>query len=193
MVLFILFFLDRARFHDTTAPIADRTILGDATESGLLRMAAQKLPDFDALGDRYPKVLEIPFNSETKWHLTIHMKKSSKGALTLYMKGAPERILKICSTILIDGVARPLGESEQAEFLSTYEWMAGKGHRVLAFAKLELDGSEFPEDFAFTKEPVNFPTVRIRMKASVPSFSIFFFFFPFNLLLTFPSPLFQFV
>ena len=150
----------RARFVDTTSSIAlsDRVVLGDATESGLYRFAASSLSDFDSLGDKYPKVLEVPFNSETKWHLSIHKKSHASGVLTLYMKGAPERVLKACSTILVNGGnSTPLNEKEKASFLSTYEWMSSQGHRVLAFAKLELNGNDFPEDFLFDKRTKNFP------------------------------------
>jgi sodium/potassium-transporting ATPase subunit alpha len=35
--------------------------------------------------------------------------------------------------------------------------MASKGHRVLAFARLELPSSSHPEGFEFTKDPPNYP------------------------------------
>ncbi|RKO84592.1 E1-E2 ATPase-domain-containing protein, partial [Blyttiomyces helicus] len=135
-----------------------RTITGDATESGLLRYAGQKIPNIDRLGDLYPKVFEIPFNSDTKTHMSINKKPHPDGQLTLLMKGAPERILRLCTSILIDGVAVPLTEQHQSDFAVSYEHMAGKGHRVLAFAQLQLGGAEFPEDFAFSKEAKNYPT-----------------------------------
>ncbi|KAJ3002423.1 UNVERIFIED_CONTAM: hypothetical protein HDU68_006234, partial [Siphonaria sp. JEL0065] len=114
----------RARFDRTDVPIEQRTIAGDATESGLFRFAAQKLLDIDKLADKFPKVFEIPFNSENKWHMAIHKKAHASGTLTLFMKGAPERILKICSTILKDGQAIPMQTEHQDEFTNKYEYMA---------------------------------------------------------------------
>ncbi|KAI8613851.1 P-type cation-transporting ATPase [Chytriomyces sp. MP71] len=147
----------RARFDRIDVPIDQRTISGDATESGLFKFAASKLLDIDKLQDMYPKVFEIPFNSENKWAMAIHKKKHANGSLTLLMKGAPERILKICSTILTEGKAIPMEKQHQEEFTTSYEYMAGKGHRVLAFAQLLLPESQFPENFEFTKDPKNYP------------------------------------
>ncbi|KAJ3025189.1 UNVERIFIED_CONTAM: hypothetical protein HDU68_007370 [Siphonaria sp. JEL0065] len=49
-------------------------------------------------------------------------------------------------------------KEHQDEFTNKYEYMAGKGHRVQAFAMLNLPGSEYPADFAFTKEPKTYPS-----------------------------------
>lgn len=38
-----------------------------------------------------PQVMDMPFDSSRKWSLSIHKKAHSRGALTLYIKGAPER------------------------------------------------------------------------------------------------------
>ncbi|KAI9339997.1 P-type cation-transporting ATPase [Obelidium mucronatum] len=157
-ILHISALCSRARFDRTDVPVDQRTITGDATESGLFRFAAQKLLDIDKLGDMYPKVFEIPFNSENKWHMAIHKKAHANGSLTLFMKGAPERILRICTSILKDGKAIPMEKEHQDEFTNKYEYMAGKGHRVLAFAMLELPGAQYPVDFVFTKEPKTYPS-----------------------------------
>jgi len=158
-VIHICSMCSRARFDRTDVPIAERLVTGDATESGLFRFSASKLgEDIDTLNKKYPKVFEIPFNSDTKWHMSIHKKAHPEGSLTQYIKGAPERILKICSHILIDGNRVEMDSSHRAEFTKSYEFMAGKGHRVLAFAQNLLNGNEFGEDYEFDKEEKNFPT-----------------------------------
>lgn len=148
----------RAKFDRTDVPIEQRQVLGDATEAGLIRFAAQTLPNFEELRETYPKVFELPFNSETKWHMSIHRKSHANGPLTLYLKGAPERVLRICTTILTENGPIPLGEEHRQSFNETYEQMASKGHRVLAFAQLLLPGNEYPEDYVFDKELKNYPT-----------------------------------
>lgn len=166
-ILHISSMCSRARFDNVQAPIAERTINGDATESGLFRFASQKFgADIDTVSysliqfsDKFPKVFEIPFNSDTKWHMTIHEKQHANGFLTQFIKGAPERILKICSHILIDGELVAMTDEHKKAFTKSYEYMAGKGHRVLAFAQNLLPGSEFPKGFVFDKEKKNFPTV----------------------------------
>ncbi|KAI8903615.1 hypothetical protein EDD86DRAFT_272276 [Gorgonomyces haynaldii] len=147
----------RARFETNQGPINERPVLGDATEAGLLRNAAQNLSDFDKILDRFPKVFEIPFNSTNKWAMTIHRKKHSNGHFMIYLKGAPERVLKLCSTFFDGKQAIPLTEEHTAAFDKTYKLMASKGHRVLAFSALALPGDKFPEDFVFSKDPLNFP------------------------------------
>ncbi|KAJ1558930.1 hypothetical protein HK405_012712, partial [Cladochytrium tenue] len=148
----------RARFDRTDVPVVERTVSGDATESGLLRCVASRLPDFDTIGDRFEKVFEIPFNSTNKWAMTIHKKKHETGALMLYIKGAPERVLALCSTIMTETGIVSIAAEHTAKFDQAYTYMASKGHRVLAFAALALPGNEFPEDFEFTKDPINYPT-----------------------------------
>ena len=148
----------RARFESNEGPIADRVIVGDATESGLYRAAAMKLEGFQTAESKYPKVFEIPFNSDNKWAMTIHKKPHDTGVLTLYLKGAPERVLKLCTTIYDGKDIVPLTDAHKEEFTKTYEFMASKGHRVLAFASFALPKDEFPEGFEFKKAPANYPT-----------------------------------
>jgi len=158
--------LSRARFDRLDVPVEQRQILGDATESGLIRFSASKLLDVDNLAGKYPKIFEVPFNSTNKWHLTIHKKSHSKGPFTLFIKGAPERILELCTTILMDGNTIPLTSDHRTLFNETYEWMAGKGHRVLAFAQLELSNDLYPESFVFDKKEENYPKVKKKKKTS---------------------------
>lgn len=47
------------------------------------------------------------------------------------MKGAPERILDLCSTILIDGKELPLNDEWKKTFNTAYEDLGGRGERVL--------------------------------------------------------------
>ncbi|KAH6576032.1 hypothetical protein BASA60_004692 [Batrachochytrium salamandrivorans] len=147
----------RARFESNDGPVATRPILGDATEAGLLRNGAAKLVDFETVGDRFPKVFEIPFNSENKWAMTIHHKKHANGEVMAYLKGAPERVLRLCSTFFDGTQVVPLTEQHMAAFEGMYQFMASKGHRVLAFAALALPGDQYPANFQFTKDPVNYP------------------------------------
>ncbi|KAG0166327.1 hypothetical protein DFQ28_001546 [Apophysomyces sp. BC1034] len=149
----------RAKFDRTDVPVSQRQVLGDATETGLVRFAAEHLgsDEFDNLPDRYPKVFEIPFNSENKWAMTIHQKAHRGGPLTLYVKGAPERVLKICDTILTENGIVDLTQEHQNAFQETYTHMAGQGHRVLAFAQLLLPEAEYPADFVFDKAQENYP------------------------------------
>ena len=61
----------RVKFDKTDVPFEERAILGDATETGLIRFAGRYIPDYDAHHKSFPKVFEVPFNSTNKWALVI--------------------------------------------------------------------------------------------------------------------------
>lgn len=61
----------RVKFDKMDVPFDQRTIFGDATETGLTRFAGRYIQDYDALHKQHPKVFEIPFNSSNKWALVI--------------------------------------------------------------------------------------------------------------------------
>ena len=147
------------KFDRSDVPIKQRQILGDATESGFIRYAIDKLSNFEALETLYPKIFELPFNSETKWHMTVHRKSHENGPLTLYIKGAPERIWRLCGRFAIgsDGQSVEVTEDHKSMFNDMYNEMASRGHRVLGFAEMRLPGDAFPSDFVFRKKGKNYP------------------------------------
>ena len=102
-------------------------------------------------------------DSDTKWHMTIHEKPGAGNHFVQFMKGAPERVLLVCDSILIENVAVPLTEAYKKQFTTAYETMAGKGHRVLAFAQHLLPLDAFPQGYHFDKEKKNFPTVLLHL------------------------------
>ncbi|KAF4636901.1 hypothetical protein G7Y89_g1176 [Cudoniella acicularis] len=158
-MLYICALCSKAKFDRTDVPMKEREILGDATESGLIRYATTQLPDYDNLANEFPKVFELPFNSDTKWHMTIHKKAHANGSLTLLIKGAPERVWALCNRFLVgtDGQSEELSAVHKKAYDEIYEGMASKGNRVLGFAELLLPGDEYPEDFVFDKKAKNYP------------------------------------
>ncbi|KAJ3123327.1 hypothetical protein HK098_002018 [Nowakowskiella sp. JEL0407] len=172
----------KAKFNRIDVPISERLIVGDATDTGLFRFATNKLKNADKvflkmkaryhfsqqykLGELYPKVFEIPFNLETKTHVTIHRKGHRDGGLTLFVKGAPEVVFDVCSTILVStnapvglgvGESVPITDRHRKAFKQTFEIFAKEGLRVIAFAQLLLPGNRYPDNFRFSLEKKNFP------------------------------------
>jgi len=79
------------------------------------------------------------------------------------MKGAPERILERCSSILIDGKTVELNEERRELFNEAYLQLGGLGERVIGFCDCELSAKEFPKGFKFIPEPKpNFPLNNMR-------------------------------
>ncbi|KAK9412577.1 sodium/potassium-transporting ATPase subunit alpha-2-like [Crotalus adamanteus] len=142
-------------------PIAKKGTTGDASESALLKCIELSWGSVGEMRERNPKVAEIPFNSTNKYQLSIHeAADKSKGHL-LVMKGAPERILECCSTILLQGKEVTLDKKMQEGFLNTYNYLGGLGERVLGFCHLYLPDKQFPRGFKFDVEKPNFPTTKL--------------------------------
>ncbi|KAI8919750.1 hypothetical protein BC831DRAFT_100360 [Entophlyctis helioformis] len=148
----------RARFERTDVKVNERAIIGDATESGLLRFAGDRLANIDKLPEIYPRVLEIPFTSDTKTHMTIHRKGHANGGLTMHMKGAPEAVWEACTTIWIDNRAQPIDDAARQKFFAALEELARKGSRVIGMAMLQLPGDKYPDNWKFSIEKHNYPT-----------------------------------
>ncbi|KAF9464625.1 aminophospholipid-transporting P-type ATPase [Collybia nuda] len=147
------------KFDRTDVPFEQRAILGDATETGLTRFAGRSLhTSYDSYVKQYPKVFDIPFNSTNKWALVILNKPHKTGKLTSYIKGAPERILDKCSTHLKDGVLEHITDDFLAEYDGAYNYMASRGHRVIACAQALLPEDQYPIDYPFSKKDVNYPS-----------------------------------
>jgi len=138
-----------------------KLVIGDASEAALLRYVT-KIYDVPQIRNEYPKVLEIPFNSENKWQLSIHKKASDPGApFLLLLKGAPERVISRCSHIYINEEIRPLDEPAQTDLEAIINELASIGQRVLGFAQLVLDPTEYPPNFEFDASDMNFPSTRL--------------------------------
>ena len=108
--------------------------------------------------------MEIPFNSTNKYQVSIHecqIDADVPGHL-LVMKGAPERILDRCSTIMIDGEEHKLTTEWREAFNNAYLELGGLGERVLGFCDFVLDTDNFPTGFPFDGEDVNFPLTGLR-------------------------------
>ena len=106
------------------------------------------------------KVVEIPFNSTNKYQVSIHKQdeEAADARYLLVMKGAPERILDRCSTILFQGEEKPLDDEMKNAFNEAYLYLGGLGERVLGFCHYYLPADEFPVDFQFQMDdPPNFP------------------------------------
>uniref|UniRef100_A0A8C1RLK8 Sodium/potassium-transporting ATPase subunit alpha n=1 Tax=Cyprinus carpio TaxID=7962 RepID=A0A8C1RLK8_CYPCA len=142
-------------------PVRKRGTSGDASESALLKCVELSSGCVQTLRDNNRKVAEIPFNSTNKYQLSIHEIEDSPTGHLLVMKGAPERILDRCSTIMINGEETPMDEDWKDAFQGAYMELGGLGERVLGFCHLYLSPSQFPRGFEFDCEDVNFPVNRL--------------------------------
>merc|ERR1712115_235248 len=91
--------------------VLKREVNGDASEAAILKCTELSKGNVMGYRDANKKVCEIPFNSTNKFQVSIHEcdDKSVDGYL-LVMKGAPERILDRCSTIIVNGKELPMNQ-----------------------------------------------------------------------------------
>ncbi|HRH81284.1 MAG TPA: cation-translocating P-type ATPase [Thiobacillaceae bacterium] len=105
---------------------------GDPTEVALFLAAHEAGYDKRRLEELFPRVAELPFDSERKRMTTVHAPADANGYDYLALvKGAPETLLPCCDQVS-ESVAR---KAEQ---------MAAEGLRVMAFARRRLDGLPDP-------------------------------------------------
>ncbi|KAF6375972.1 ATPase H+/K+ transporting non-gastric alpha2 subunit [Rhinolophus ferrumequinum] len=157
----IITLCNRAEFRpgQESVPIMKRVVVGDASETALLKFSEVVLGDVMEIRKRNRKVAEIPFNSTNKFQLSIHETDDpSDKRFLLVMKGAPEKVLEKCSTIMLNGREQPLDESIAKAFHTAYMELGGLGERVLGFCHLYLPADEFPETYSFDVDAMNFPT-----------------------------------
>ncbi|XP_036600930.1 potassium-transporting ATPase alpha chain 2 [Trichosurus vulpecula] len=157
----IITLCNRAEFRpgQESVPIMKKIVVGDASETALLKFSEVTMGDVMERRKRNRKLAEIPFNSTNKFQLSIHETDDPNDKrFLLVMKGAPERILEKCSTIMINGQEQPLDESTAEAFQTAYMELGGLGERVLGFCHLYLPEDEFPDTYPFDIETMNFPT-----------------------------------
>ena len=160
---------NRARYEDAGASdetgktalqkamaAADRKILGDASDSGLLRYCDKIYPVAIARAN-FPKQFEIPFNSVNKFAITVVADPGNSKQHLCFMKGAPEIILSRCSDYMYNQRSRPIDDDFREEWTSAYERFGSMGERVLGFAYKPID-SHKPDAYAADKDGQLVPT-----------------------------------
>jgi len=118
-------------------------LAGDPTEGALLTLAMKAGLSPTVLQVDRPRLDVIPFESEHRFMATLH---DCEGAREVLLKGAPERVLAMCSYQLeADGDERPLNEAHWHEQI---EAQARAGRRVLALARRRLAADKEDLDHA---------------------------------------------
>ena len=135
--------------------IDDRYTNTDASESGIIKFF-EKIEPIQNTRDEYPLLYQnenpvsIPFSSDLKY--ACFMRQAKDQSFILAMKGAPERIMKRCSTYLSKGIEMPMDDTFNEKFREANQVFALKGERVIGLAFKRLPKKDFPPDFQFTMQ-----------------------------------------
>lgn len=111
------------------ASFTPEQIVGNAVDKALLEFGIKIKIDINFLQKSFPRFDLIPYESENKFMATLHHDHRGNGHI--YIKGAPERILEMCSH---------QQTNEQVDLINFAYWqqhintLAHKGYRIIAIA-----------------------------------------------------------
>merc|ERR1719320_681197 len=140
-------------------------IQGDGTEVAIYKFCDGHVKKMNASAttgsyrQAHPKLHEIPFDSANKWQISVHAKSRgmfpcgpvdeeedwNKRAVAV-LKGAPERVLKMCTHYLEEGEELEMTEEARQAILDGGLALGRQGERVLAFADMDLEPEEYNID-----------------------------------------------
>lgn len=111
-------------------------ILGDPTEIAIVEGANSIYKNRSELYSKYPKINEIPFDSNRKLMSTIHKFNNKYRIIT---KGAPDVLLERCTKYYNNGNIESLNYIKRNNLKSRNENLADKALRVIGVAYIDLD------------------------------------------------------
>jgi Ca2+-transporting ATPase len=141
---------------DSDATVSDDgAVVGDPTEAALVVLAAKLGVDADETRRAYPRLAEVPFDSEYKFMATFHrVQIDGADYLIELVKGGPDVVLARCTQAggPLSGTQVPI-EQERPGIEAANRQMGEKGLRVLAFAARVLDDAD---ERAIAQDPMTF-------------------------------------
>ncbi|MGX7030110.1 cation-translocating P-type ATPase [Vagococcus zengguangii] len=130
---------------------ADGKKLGDPTEIALIDYGLKQQADIGKLLTTFPRLAELPFDSERKLMSTSH---EINGERQLLTKGAPDVLLNRSTQALVNGEVVPMTKERLTAIKKQNEAFAERALRVLAFGYKVLENQneldlEDESDFVF--------------------------------------------
>ena len=116
---------------------------GDPMEGALLVSGIKAGLDLEAETKLYPRTDLIPFESEHRFMATLHHKHT--GDAFVFLKGAPERILKMCT---YQKTVQGVQTLDSDYWLNHIHEMAHQGQRVLAIAVKPVNDKQLELKFS---------------------------------------------
>ncbi len=112
----------------------EKAVMGDPTETALVKAFYKDSKELQKFVEKSKRVYEISFDS-TRKIMTVIMNENGKE--TCYMKGAPERVLEKCNSVLENGKVKPLTYQKKKQIYSYIEAMSNRALRCIAAAYKE--------------------------------------------------------
>src|SRR5690554_1003112 len=123
--------------HLKMLPDGGRELSGDPTETAIVDIALNLGMNKNDIEKEFPRVQEVPFDSERKRMATIN--KMEVGNLRVNVKGGLDEVLSVTTRILIHGKVRPITEEDKATIIKENQRMAQSALRVLSVAYKDIE------------------------------------------------------
>ncbi len=112
------------------------TIIGDPTEGAMVVLAHKCGMEKVKWENQYPRIQEIPFDSDRKLMSTFH---NINDEIVMYTKGAPDELLRRCVAVEIAGKNETLTDQMREEILAKNQEFAESALRVIGVAYRIVD------------------------------------------------------
>ena len=121
-----------------------RKVIGLPTEAAILVLAEKCGYEVNQIREYYSDLKENPFNSQRKRMSKIV--KGKKGELLLFAKGAPEAMIKKCSSVYANNTIAPMSGSINEIISKKIEEYASQGLRTLAITYKSTSETDINRD-----------------------------------------------
>ncbi|MCI9302996.1 MAG: calcium-translocating P-type ATPase, SERCA-type [Clostridium sp.] len=145
----------------------DKAVMGDPTETALVKVFFKDTNEAEEFISKANRLFEIPFDSTRKM-MTVIMKVNGKEVC--YMKGAPERVLERCDSVLENGKIKPLTAQKKKQIYNYIESMSNRALRCIASAYKEehvVKNDSVEENLIFLGVAGSMDPPRVEVKDAV--------------------------
>ncbi|HEY6634018.1 MAG TPA: cation-transporting P-type ATPase, partial [Acidimicrobiia bacterium] len=128
------------------ARLDGEALIGDPTEGALIVLAEKGGVHIDSAREMYPRVAEVPFDSEYKFMATFHAMKDDRGndVIRCFVKGAPDVLISRGGHYWQPGGGeQPITDENRSLALAENDRMAERGERVMVVARRDFDPRTF--------------------------------------------------
>lgn len=123
--------------HVKMLPDGKHETAGDPTETAIVDVALGLKKNKLTLEQQFPRVGEVPFDSDRKRMATIN--RMGEGDFRIHVKGGLDEVLAVTSHMIIHGSRRPITDEDRETIREENLRMAQSALRVLAVAYRDMD------------------------------------------------------
>jgi len=128
------------------ASLDGESLIGDPTEGALIVLGAKGGLHIEETRRSYPRIAEVPFDSDYKFMATFHNFTAETGrqVVRCFVKGAPDVIIGRSTFYWHpDGETRQITDENRQRALSLNDEIAASGERIMVVARRDFDPASF--------------------------------------------------